>query len=410
GDDFVGKALADKRLLNSLRSEYGRWVDYVIEFSRAINNLVGYFDELAIQGFPPEMNAPEKLDFYFGTFLQEIVGVPESEIYKEVAQYNELLKQDENLGESWFFNEVRKKYPEFQSKYNQYLKRRETPRSLDVLEYIRDHSPFLQKERNEWMKLVMSIVRNTALYFEPQIRTKIINEGWASYWHDELFRQDARIRGHEIAYARINAAVTSVSRVGLNPYAIGLRLIQYVEELAGKGKLDFRFQQNPSIAYRENYNQQTQQGREAIFALRKHFSDFTLINTFVDQDFVDAHDLFVMGRRVDEDRGVYQYYVKSRRGKDYKKMLVDSLYHPPRITVEEENTDDDNLYLVHHFEGKPLIKEFIRDTLLGIEFLWGAPVQLETTEMYASDFEDEEYDEVRVLYTMRNRQLIKEEL
>jgi len=39
--DLTGKALADKRLIARLRSEHGRWVDYVIEFGRAIDNLVG---------------------------------------------------------------------------------------------------------------------------------------------------------------------------------------------------------------------------------------------------------------------------------------------------------------------------------------------------------------------------------
>ena len=59
--------------------------------------------------------------------------------------------------------------------------------------------------------------------------------------HDELFCKDERINGHEVAYARVNAAVTSIDRVGLNPYAIGLRLIKYVEELADKGKINYKF-------------------------------------------------------------------------------------------------------------------------------------------------------------------------
>ena len=41
-------------------------------------------------------------------------------------------------------------------------------------------------------------------------------------------------------------------------------------------------------------------------------------------------------------------------------------------------TNNGNLYLVHHFEGKPLVRDFINNTMLGIEYLWGAPVQLET--------------------------------
>ncbi len=410
GDDFVGQALADKRLISSLRSEHGRWVDYAIEFSRCINNLVGYFDELSKQGFPSEMTPSDMLDFYFGDFLQKIIKAPESEVYKEVEHYNQYLQQDDNLAESWFFNDIKKKYPEFQSKYNHYLKKQTEAPSIDVMEYIRDNSPFLKKEKNEWIKLVMSIIRNTALYFEPQIRTKIINEGWASYWHDELFRKDERIKGHEVAYARLNAAVTSVSRAGLNPYAIGLRLVQYVEELADKGKLNYQFQRNEDILYREDYNQNTMRGKEAIFALRKHFSDFTLINTFTDQEFIDQHQLFVLGQRVNREKGVYEYYVKSRRGKDYKQMLINSLYHPPRIVVDEELTEDENLYLVHQFEGKPLYRDFIYDTLVGIEFLWGDAVQLETTEVQYSEYDEEEYDEVRVLYTMKDRRLIKEEL
>jgi len=47
-DDFAGKALADKRLIAKLRTEKGRWVDYVIEFTRGIDNLSGFFNELAI--------------------------------------------------------------------------------------------------------------------------------------------------------------------------------------------------------------------------------------------------------------------------------------------------------------------------------------------------------------------------
>ncbi len=408
GDDFVGQALADKRLIAQLRSEHGRWVNYAIEFSRCVNNLVGYFNELSRCAFPKDMSAPDKLDYYFDVFLQEIVKVPEHEVYKEVEKYNTYLEKDENVGESLFFNEVRKRYPEFQSKYNNFVEKRQENGSVDLMEFIRDHSPFLRKEKNDWVKSVMSIVRNTALYFEPQIRTKIINEGWASYWHDELFRRDERIQGHEVAYAKVNAAVTSISRVGLNPYAIGLRLVQHVEELANKGKLNYRFQNIQNIQNRESYDQKTLKGREAIFELRKNFSDFTLINTFVSQEFVDEHNLFVTGKRMDEEREVYQYYVKSRKAEDYKQMLIDSLYHPPTITVDKNRTHDHNLYLVHKFEGKQLIPDFIQDTLIGIEYLWGAQAQLETTEVIRSDYTDE-VEHRRVLYTVKNRRVEKEE-
>ena len=74
---------------------------------------------------------------------------------------------------------------------------------------------------------------------------------------------------------------------------------------------------------------------------------------------------------------------------------------------------DGHLYLRHRFEGKPLIKGFIANTLLGIEFLWGNPVQLETSEVRALPEEDRESGRVsweRVLYTMKNRKLSREVL
>ncbi|MFC2131251.1 SpoVR family protein [Bacteroidota bacterium] len=411
-DDFVGQALADKRLIASLRSQHGRWVDYVIEFSRSINNLVGYYIGLSKHHFPKELEPSSKIDYYFDVFLQQVENVPEHEFFREIERYNKLLKEEPSTAESSFFSDAKTKYPEFQSKYEKHIEKEEDP-PVDLMEFIMKYSPFLQKEENLWMKEVITIVRNTALYFGPQMRSKIINEGWASYWHDDLFRTDDRIKGHESAYAKTNAMVTSLSRVGLNPYAIGLRLIQYVEELANKGKLSYFFQRNQNSDIRENYDQKTGRGREAIFDLRTKFSDFMLVNTFVDQDFVDMHDLFVVGQRANQERRTMEYYIKSRKAKDYKQMILDSLAHPPNIKINVSKTDGKNLYLNHVFEGKQLYKDYINDTMVGIEYLWGGQVELETTEIVIPQANIETQGGKvyrRVHYTMKDKKLIKKNL
>ncbi len=412
-DDFVGMALADKRLIASLRSEHNRWVDYIIEFSRGVDNLTGYFKRLAMHDHPESAQPPDKLSYYFDVFLQETLKKPSHDIYREIERYNDLAAQNPTGAESEFFADVRKKYPEFTAKYNRAIENVKTP-PLDLLEYIRDNSQFLKKESNEWMKSVMDIVRNTGLYFEPQIRTKILNEGWASYWHDELFLKDDRISGHEVAYAKTNADVTSLSRIGLNPYAVGLRIIRYVEELAEKGKISFEFQKERDIQKRENWDKNTGKGKQAIFDLRSNFSDFTLINAFVDQEFVDMHDLFVVGVRPNPEKRTYEYYIKSRKAEDYKQMLLDSLYHPPKIDIVKEKTTEDRLYLSHSFEGKQLVKEFIPDVLIGIEFLWGGVVEIETTEIVLKkspvNKEKPQHEYRRVLYTAKDRKVTKKNI
>ncbi|MBD3233549.1 MAG: SpoVR family protein [candidate division Zixibacteria bacterium] len=412
-DDFVGQALADKRMIVNLRSEHGRWVDYVIEFSRSINNLTGYYQELAKSNLPSERIVSDKIEFYFGTFLQDIKKLPSHEIFEEIEKYNKMNAENEDADGNAFFYEVQKKYPEFNAVHKR-QKEKEAKPHTSLMEFIRDNSSFLKQEDNAWMKSIMDIVRYTSLYFDPQIRTKILNEGWASYWHDQLFRIDDRITGHEVDYAKTNAGVTSLSRIGLNPYAIGLRLLQHIEELTDKGKLDYNFQKIDDIELRNAYDKHTGGGKRAIFDIRSKFSDYTLINTFVSQDFIDKYDLFVVGMRRNEERGTVEYYVKSRKVEDYKKMLIDSLYHPPKVEIDKDKTDDSNLYLTHRFEGKQLVKDYIPDTMIGIEYLWGGQVQLETTEIIRkrpeSEDAEQEFEHKRVLYTIKDRKITKKDM
>ncbi len=88
-----------------------------------------------------------------------------------------------------------------------------------------------------------------------------------------------------------------------------------------------------------------------------------------------------------------------------------------------EKTKDNALYLTHHFEGKPLVADYIPNTMLGIEYLWGGPVQLETMEVVATPQasrmpampglptpqtdvpKTRELKWQRVLYTMKDRKL-----
>ncbi len=374
--DFAGKALADKRLLAKLRSEKGRWVDYIIEFSRAIDNLVGYFDLLS--SFTSEKKKLSKLDYYFDVFLQEKPGSTIAGYVAEIEKYNKSMREFPEDGEFRFLENVRSKHAEFESLYDKAVLLKGKGNKLDVLQFLMQNSKFLNREENKWMLMVIEVIRSTSLYFQPQIRTKILNEGWASYWHEKLFLKDDRISGHEVDFAVINAKVTSMPRVGLNPYALGMRLFYYLESQAEKGKISYDYQRIPDKQIRRRFDAQTGSGREFIFSIRENFCDSMFVNTFIDQEFIDLHKLFVVDKRLNKERMTWEYYVKSKKAKHYKQMIADSLYHPPAIKL---NVDEDNTLILNHlFEGKPLYRDYIEGTLLGLEFLWGAKVTLYTHE------------------------------
>ena len=379
-DDFAGRALADKRVIARLRSEHGRWVDYVIEFARAIDNLVDFHGALSRLHRRRGGEWGRRVDWYFDVFLQDVKKVRTNDYVKEIERFNAARREHGDDGEEVFFREVTRKHPEFGAMFAK-AERAEHVQNRDLMAFLLDHSPFLNHDENRWMKDVVQIVRETSMYFQPQIRTKIMNEGWASYWHETLFMRDDRIAGHEVDFARVNAMVTSMPRVGLNPYALGMRLFYFIEEAADKGRYSRAFLSLLDADQRRRFDEGTGTGREYIFRVRENLNDYLFVSNFLEQDFVDRHRLFVADRVLDEQRMVWRWYVKSRNAGDYRDMIGRKLYHPPFVTVDLAKTGQDALYLVHHFEGKPLVRDFIHNTMLGMEYLWGGKVMLETTEV-----------------------------
>jgi stage V sporulation protein R len=205
-----------------------------------------------------------------------------------------------------------------------------------------------------------------------------------------------------------------------------MRLFSYLEEMADKGRITYEFQRIQNAKSRSDFDRKTGQGLDYIFSVRENFSDFTFLNTFLDQDFMDRHKLFVAGRRLNGSKGVWEYYIKSKKIAHYKEMLLESLYHPPCIEIDEEKSMGGDLYLTHRFEGRPLVREYIENTMLGIEYLWGGPVKLETTDMqegkedadmgaysyltqaYTVDDDSKKRVQlIRILYTMAGRKLTR---
>ena len=417
--DFTSRALSDKRLISQLRSEKGRWVDYIIEFARSIDNLVGYFSMMSAQRQPFFTRTVTAVDYYFDKFLQEEAKVSVPDYFKEIERYNELLHDHPDVTDEKFLEEVRSRYAEFDSYWNKYQEQEKTAHRHDLLEFIMEHSSFLNKEENRWMKMVIEVVRNTSLYFQPQIRTKILNEGWASYWHEQLFLSDDRISGHEIDFARVHAKVTSMRRIGLNPYALGMHMFCFLENMADKGRISSEYRRLRDRTRRDAYDNGAGRGREFIFNVRRTYCDSMFVADYLTQDFIDAHKLFVAGRKLNEQRMTWQYYVKSRKAEDYRDMVLDSLYHPP--IIEFETTEENHLHLHHLFEGKPLVRDYIGGTMLGIEYLWGGQVILDTFEPVKKEVAKDTDDTVKtetprqeigwnkVRYKMRDRQLSRED-
>src|SRR5262249_38697039 len=94
----------------------------------------------------------------------------------------------------------------------------------DVLLFLIEYAPL-----KPWQRDILSIIRDEAYYFNPQGQTKIINEGWASYWHSTIMTQKALSPSELIDYADHHSGTMAMSRTRLNPYKLGIELLRDIE-------------------------------------------------------------------------------------------------------------------------------------------------------------------------------------
>ncbi|MDB4950834.1 MAG: hypothetical protein JWM27_3483 [Gemmatimonadetes bacterium] len=243
----------------------------------------------------------------------------------------------------------------------------------DVMLFLQEHAPL----RN-WERDVLGIVREEAAYFAPQGRTKVMNEGWASYWHSRLMTERLLEGSEVIDYADNHAGVMAPAPGRFNPYKLGIELWRDVEERWNKGRHGPDWEACDDYAARERWDTGEMRGQEKIFEVRRHYNDVTFIDAFLTPEFVRRHGLFTYGY----DRAARQYVIADRDFHAVKEKLLFMLtnFGQPRIDVADANfLNRGELVLAHRYEGVPLRLDMARETLANVQRIWKRPVHLETT-------------------------------
>ena len=214
----------------------------------------------------------------------------------------------------------------------------------DLLLFIEEHSTVLE----DWQRDIMTVLRDEMLYFWPQIETKIMNEGWASYWHIRILRELDLTPDETIEYAKLNAAVLQPSTSMLNPYYLGLKIFEDIEK---------------------------RWGRERMFEVRELDSDISFLRNYLTKELVEDLDLYVF-----EKQGA-EWKITDKRWERVRDQLVYSRVNGgfPYLQVEDGNYHGQgDLYIRHCYEGVELDIKYVEKTLPYVQRLWGRKVHLET--------------------------------
>ncbi|RCX17381.1 stage V sporulation protein R [Fontibacillus phaseoli] len=231
----------------------------------------------------------------------------------------------------------------------------------DVVWFIQEYSETLE----DWQRDIMSMLREEMLYFWPQMETKIMNEGWASYWHQRILRELDLTSEETIEFAKLNSSVVQPSRQSLNPYYLGLKIFEDIE----------RRWDHPTEEEITRFGREPGKGRDKIFEVRELDSDISFLRSYLTKDLVRELDLYIFEKQGPE------WKITDKAWENIRDQLVASRVNggSPYIVVKDGDYQrGGELLLRHQYEGIELDLKYLERTLPYVFRLWGRPVHLET--------------------------------
>lgn len=245
----------------------------------------------------------------------------------------------------------------------------------DVLWFLLNYAPL----RN-WQRDVIGIIREEAYYFAPQRQTKIMNEGWASYWHSTIMTQKAATAAEIVDFADHHSMTMGMQPGVINPYKLGIELLRDIEYRWDRGMHGKAWEECEDVQEKANWDTgERGKGREKIFEVRKIYNDLTFIEEFLTPDFCQRAKLFTY----DYNPASGQYEISSRNFAAVKNKLRSGLTNmgEPFIYVEDGNHENKGeLLLKHRHDGYDLDENYTRETLKNIHRIWNRPVWLSTQD------------------------------
>ena len=326
-------------------------VENFIDVCLSIDNLIDLYGPLIRRQDSPSQAVDQKSK-------EEVVRLKSEKSY-----------MDHFINPKEFLEEQKKQFEE--SKEDQKIHFPKDPWK-DVMGFLLHFAPL-----ENWQRDVLDIIRDEAMYFAPQGQTKIMNEGWASYWHSKMMTTKIMDDSEIIDFADHHSGTVAMGPGRLNPYKIGIELYRFIEDRWNKGKFGKEYDECEDLVEKKKWNKHLGLGREKIFQVRKIYNDVTFIDTFLTPEFCETYKLFSFSY----NNAKKNYEIASREFEMIKKQLLTQLtnFGQPFIEVVDANfSNRSELLLYHRHDGVDLRKDYAQEVLQNLCTLWKRPVAIET--------------------------------
>ncbi len=248
----------------------------------------------------------------------------------------------------------------------------------NILYFIEKNAPLLEP----WQREVIRIVRKIAQYFYPQRQTKVMNEGWATFWHytllNDLFKNKLVNESFMVEFIHNHTNVIfqpgfdNPHYYGLNPYTLGFSIFQDLRRIA----------ENPTEEDKHWFPDfaNTNWVKTLDFAMR-NFKDESFIAQFLSPKVIRDLKLFSILDNdevgeleisaIHNDAG-YQH-IRETLARQYDLSNID-----PNIQVYNVNRRQDRSLTLRYTESyHRTLGQDTEEVVRHLYRLWGFPVKLE---------------------------------
>jgi stage V sporulation protein R len=349
-----------------------KWVDKMANHGAALRRIVDRFGVVKVEEFVDVCLSLENLIDPWSRFVvrRREAANEEEPGEVEVPRLRAKDYMDAFINPEEYIEEQKKKLEDERQKQKGKFP---AHKEQDVLLFLLENAPL-----ERWERAILSIIREEGYYFVPQMQTKIMNEGWASFWHSKMMTGGEVCDFSEIIdYAENNAGVMATSGGRMNPYKLGVELFRSIEERWNKGQFGPEWEECDDLDVKKHWDLRLGLGREKIFEVRALYNDVTFIDEFLTEDFALEQGLFTYAWSNRNER----FEIDSREFRAIKEKLLAQLtnFGNPFIYVEDANWENrGELLLIHEHRGVDLRSDYARETMSGMVRIWKRPVCLAT--------------------------------
>jgi spore cortex formation protein SpoVR/YcgB (stage V sporulation) len=264
----------------------------------------------------------------------------------------------------------------------------------NILYFIEKNAPHL----DTWKREIVRIVRKISQYFYPQRQTKVMNEGFATFWHytlvndlyDRGYINDGYMQEFLVNHTNVVTQLPFWHRGynGINPYALGFAMFRDIKRISidptEEDKELFEFAGNGDWAGN-------------IIHAMENFKDESFILQYLSPTVIREYKLFSV-LDMEQDPKLTVSGIHDDLSFKYVKQALAHQYNigyqiPDIQVVNVDRWGDRSITLQHNMVGRrPLHGEETIEVLKHLSLLWGYDVYLNSVD---------DNDQIRASFTIK---------